>query len=67
MNVIFGKVYVHFNDSMFYVKRIISEQHEPNLEVWREHLYCDTVLKKEGKYYFCQKIQDVEVIEDEQI
>lgn len=64
---IFGKAYVYHNDRMFHVLRIIKESHNPVVEVWKEHLMCDTVLKKEGHYFFCQTIQDMEVIEDEQI
>ena len=64
---IFGKAYVYHNDTMYHVMRIIPESYEPILEDWKNHLDCDTVLKKEGKYFFCQSIKEAEVIEDEQI
>jgi len=67
INVIFGKAYIFYNDSMHYVTRVIKESHNPVVDVWKEDLMCDIVLKKDGNYYFCQKIKDIEVIEDEQI
>jgi hypothetical protein len=67
VNSIFGRAYVYHNDKMYHVARIIRESHNPVVDVWKEHLMCDTVLKKEGNYYFCQAVQDMEVTEDEQI
>jgi hypothetical protein len=67
IHAIFGRSYVYHNDMMFYVVRVIRESHKPIVETWKEHLQCDTVLKKEGFYYFCQKVHDTEVIEYEQI
>lgn len=65
INVIFGKAYVHFNDNMFYVARIIKEEYQPVIEDWKQHLNCDTVLKKDGNYYFCKLVQEPEVIEND--
>lgn len=61
MTVIFGKVYVYHGDNMFYVKRVIKEEYNPVIDSWKVLLDCDTVLKKEGKYYFCQKVIEAEV------
>lgn len=66
MHVIFGRSYVYFNDSMFYVVRVIKEDSKPIVDTWKEHLMCDTVLRKDGVFYFCQKVIEPEVI-DEQI
>jgi len=67
MTVIFGKVYVQYNDTMYYVTRIIKESLEPNVDAWREVTQSDTVLRKDGNYYFCRKIDEPEIIEDEQV
>lgn len=67
MNVIFGKVYIYFNDDMYYVVRIIKEEDKPVIDTWKEHLHCDIALRKEGSIYFCRKVNELEVIEDEQI
>lgn len=64
MTVIFGKVYVYHADAMFYVKRVIKEEFNPIIDNWKTMLDCDTVLKKEGKYYFCQKVDEAEVINE---
>lgn len=65
IHAIFGKSFVYFNDSMFYVVRLLKESDYPVVDVWKEHLNCDTVLKKDGVFYFCQKVVDLEVIENE--
>ena len=67
MTVIFGKVYVQYNDTMYYVTRIIKESLEPNVDAWREVTQSDTVLRKDGNYYFCRKIGEPEIIGDEQV
>jgi uncharacterized pyridoxamine 5'-phosphate oxidase family protein len=67
MTVIFGKVYIYHNNTMLYVKRIIKEDFNPVIDKWKELLDCDLVLKKEGKLYFCQTINEAEIIEDEQV
>ena len=67
IHTLFGKAYIYHNDNMFYVMRLIKETSEPIVSVWKEHLQCDTVLKKDGYYYFCRKVDEPEVIEYEQI
>lgn len=67
MTVIFGKVYIYHGDSMYHVKRVIKEDFNPVIENWKNILDCETVLKKEGKLYFCQKVVEPEVIDGEQI
>lgn len=64
MIVIFGKVYVYHGENMYYVKRVIKEYFNPNIEVWKDLLDCDTILKRDGKYYFCQKVIEAEVINE---
>lgn len=64
IHVIFGRSYVYHNDIMYYVCRIIKEDSKPILDTWKEHLMCDTVLKKDGLFYFCQKVIEPEVIDD---
>lgn len=61
---IFGKAYIFFNDGMYYVVRIIKESHNPVIETWKEHLMCDTALRKDGNLYFCRKVDELEVIND---
>lgn len=64
INVIFGRSYIYHNDSMYYVLRVIKEDSRPVIENWKEHLMCDTVLKKNGLFYFCQRVIEPEVINE---
>lgn len=67
MTVIFGKVYIYHGDKMLHVKRVIKSEFNPVIDRWKNALDCDIVLKKEDKLYFCQTVNDLEIIEDEQV
>lgn len=56
------KQFIPFNNKLFLVKKIIKEDHSPVVEVWKEHLRADTVLKKEGLLYFLETVDDLEII-----
>ena len=60
----FKNEFVKFQDRLFLIKRIIKEEHQPNIEVWKEHLMADTVLKKDGLFYFLETVPDLEIIND---
>ena len=53
-----GKPIIAFNDELYILKRIIKESENPILDDFKNILQADHVLRKEGKYYFCQKIDD---------
>lgn len=53
---------IPFNDKLFLVKKIIKEEHGPVIDVWKDHLRADTVLRKEGLLYFLQVVDDLEII-----
>lgn len=57
-----SKQFIPFNDKLFLVKKIIKEDHLPVVDVWKEHLRADTVLKKEGLLYFLETVDDLEII-----
>ena len=50
-----------------HLKRKIKEEYNPNIEVWKEYLPADTVLRKDGYLYFLERIEDAQIIEGEQI
>jgi len=56
---------INMGDRMFLIKRIIKtfnpEQHVEDLKVL---FNCDTVLKKDGVFFFCDEIKQVEIIEE---
>lgn len=58
---------IEFQGNLYILKRKIKEKFNPNIEVWKEHLNADTVLRKEEDLYFLEKIQEPEIIEGEQI
>jgi hypothetical protein len=63
----FKREFLYFQDKLFIVKRIIREDPDINIEVWKEHLFADTVLRKEGKLYFLINVPDLEIIEEPEI
>lgn len=60
------KQIIDFQDNSYIVNRIIREDAIPqeNVNDYKEYLKCDTVLKKDGLYYFVNKIEEVQIIED---
>lgn len=60
-----GEYLVNYNDKSYIVVRTIKENSNPIISDFKEHLNCDTVLKKDGVYYFCRTVTDVEVIDEE--
>ena len=58
-----GKQIIKHNDNLFILKRIIKESSKPILDDFKEYLQADIVLKNDGKFYFCQKIDDA-IIEE---
>ena len=55
--------YISYNNKLFIVKRIIKEHHiKPNisLEPLKLLWHCDTILKKQNMYYFCDEIKEPE-------
>ena len=57
---------INVKDILYIVKRKIHVDHNPIVNTWKEHLLCDTVFTKNGLYYFCQKIEEAQIIENEQ-
>lgn len=55
---------INFGNRKFILIRILNEEDNPIIESWKEHLRADTVLKKEGKLYFCQEIKEAEIVEE---
>lgn len=61
----FGLNIINVKDTLYIVKRKIKKSDFPIVETWKEHLYCDTVFQKDEIYYFCQKIEEAQIIENE--
>jgi hypothetical protein len=56
------KNYIKVNESLFYVKRTWPEERIKNVDLIKEWLNTETVFKKDGIIYFCQQIEDLEII-----
>jgi hypothetical protein len=53
---------LNFDDRIFKLKKKIREDLNPIIDSWKEELHADTVLRKDGFFWFCEQIQDVEII-----
>lgn len=58
----FKNEFLKFQDKLFVIKRILKEEDRPIIDVWKEHLNADTVLKKDGFLYFIELVPDLEII-----
>ncbi len=58
----FKNEFINFQDRLYLLKRIIKEEDRPIIDVWKEHLNADTVLRKDGNLYFLEIVPDLEII-----
>ena len=56
----FKNQFLSFNNNLYVIKRLLKEEDRPVIDVWKEHLQADTVLKKDGILYFLQTVEDLE-------
>jgi hypothetical protein len=56
------KDFLTFNDTLYYIMRIIKEEERPVVDTWKEYLQADIVLKKENLFYFLRSVPDLEII-----
>ena len=52
--------YVEFGDRLFVLYRKLKDNQKINAEVLKQYWHCDTVLRKDGIFYFCNEIQTIE-------
>ena len=62
-----SKQVVDWNGSLYIIKRTIKETSikEEFVQEYKEYICADTVLKKDGMYYFAQKIEEAQLVEEE--
>ena len=54
--------YINYSNKLFIVKRKVKEHHfKQNIDLSPLKIlwHCDTILKKEHLYYFCDEIKEV--------
>jgi len=58
----FKNQFLNFQSKLYIIKRILKEEYNPNVEVWKEHLGADLVLRKDELLYFVEEIPDLEIL-----
>jgi hypothetical protein len=56
------KEFLTFNDTLYYIIRIIKEEDNPIVDNLKEYLQADIVLKKQNLFYFLRSVPDLEII-----
>jgi hypothetical protein len=61
------KQVINFQDTLYIIKRTIKETRikEEFVQEYKEFLGADAVLKKDGMYYFVNRIEEAQIIEEE--
>ena len=54
------KEIIEFGDRKFLLYRTVREFEKLDPNTLKEYWYCDTVLKKEDMFYFCNEIKEIE-------
>ena len=58
----FKNEFLNFQDNLYLIKKVIREDLNPTIDVWKEHLMADIVLRKDGRLYFLELVPDLEII-----
>jgi len=56
------KEFITFNNTLYYIIKIVRIDDNPIVENLKEYLQADIVLKKEDKFFFLRSIPDIEII-----
>lgn len=56
------KEFITFNNTLYYVVKIVREDDRPIIENLKEYLQADIVLKREDKFFFLRSIPDINII-----
>ena len=56
------KEFITFNNTLYYIVKIVRIDDNPIVENLKEYLQADIVLKKEDKFFFLRSIPDLEII-----
>jgi hypothetical protein len=55
-----SKNFIKVNEGLFQVLKILSEERVKNADMVKEWLGADIIFRKDGNFYFCKQIQDLE-------
>ena len=56
------KEFITFNNTLYYIVKIVRIDDNPIVENLKEYLQADIVLKKEDKFFFLRNIPDIDII-----
>ncbi len=64
-----AKQIVDWNGELYSVKRALKESSikEEFTQEYKEYLGADVVLKKNGMYYFVEKIDEAQIVEEDKL
>lgn len=54
------KQFVYFGEDLFVIKRTIKESEKLDVDFLKVYFDADLVLKKDGMYFFTQKVETLE-------
>ena len=60
---LFYKDIIEFGDRKFLLYRIIRNDKKIDANILKDYWHCDTVLKKDNLYYFCNEIKEIDYAE----
>lgn len=60
----FKHEFLHFQDKLYVIKKIIRQDLNPVIDVWKEHLMADIVLRRDNWLYFLELVPDLEIINE---
>jgi hypothetical protein len=63
------KQIINWEDSLYIIKRILKESSikEEFVHSYKEDIKADGVLRKNGHYFFVEKIEEAEIIPEDQL
>jgi hypothetical protein len=64
-----SKQVIDWNGELYSIKRVIKETSikEVFVQEYKEYINADTVLKRNGMYYFVEKIPEAQIVEEEEL
>jgi hypothetical protein len=61
---------IKIQDELYVVKKTIKENtlvKDLDIDYFKKYYICDTIFKKDGIFYFVEKVECAEIIPDEEI
>ena len=58
------KNFLRVNDGLFLILRAYHQSRVKNVDLVKDYLHADIVFRKDEMLYFCEKIQDLEIINE---